>query len=617
MTSPSTSASPAASTGAEGNAISLRAPVLLIAGIGGALLILILVLASHMLNEREIAQSQTSIESFVDVRIEILERGLTDFVQWENTAFERVIEQRNLAWADRALGDHFTRYYDASLVLVFNTAGEILYGWEGDRRIETFDIARFGPGLASMTRALQNREERTLASMLPLAGESVHLVGMAAVTRDGFADADGPQAFLLVSRRADSAIITQRASDRGLQNLTVVAEETALRDDSYALRDLTGNIVGWYTWDLDLPGRDLLGRILPLVLACELGILILLAVFLRRAATATQRLTASREEITRQREEIAAREETLSALLRYAGDGVLTLDEAGRITSANIAAGLIFGAEPATLENRLLSELLQEPQGLRWLDLAGDTRGDSGVYRCPVLRADGRADEVELRLSRVPRNGGMILLALVRDVAEQRRAEEALNLLSSAMIVVAPDGRVLLTNRSAEALLARSDSLAVRDGRLIAPFDTAAVESALAAAVRPGAKPIVLKLRRSGAMTPMTALVTPLDEGNASKPTRNCVVFLRDPDVRMSVSEPLLREMYALTPAEARVVASLVSGRSLQEVAVELEISLNTVRNHLKQAYRKTHTSRQSELVTLVLSGPAFRTETPGAPAAA
>jgi PAS domain S-box-containing protein len=610
------SAAPAFASGAI---VSLRTPVLLIAGIGGALLVLILVLASQMLNQREIERSQTSIQSFIEVRLEIIRRGLIDFVQWENGGAAALIEQRDPAWADRALGDHFSRYYDATTVLVFTADGEILYGWENDRRIDRFEIDRFGPSFQSMLRAVQNREERTLVSMLALAGEGVHLVGLAAVTRDGFADADGPEAFLVVSRRADSALISQRAEDRGLRNLTVVAEESALRDDSYPLRDLGGAIVGWYTWDLDLPGRDLLRRVLPLVLACELGVLILLAVFLRRAATATAHLAAGREEIARQREEIAAREETLRAILRYAGDGVLTLDEAGRITSANIAAGLIFGAETAALENRLLSELLQEPQGLRWLDLASEgAAADSGVYRCPLLRADGRADEVELRLSRIPRNGGSVVLALVRDVAEQRRAEETLNLLSSAMIVVAPDGRVLLTNRSAEALLARSDSLSVRNGKLVAPLDASAVELALAAAVRPGAKPIVLKLRRSGAMTPMTALVTPLDdEGDRSRPIRNCVVFLRDPDVRMSVSEPLLRDMYGLTPAEARVVASLVSGRSLQEVAVELEISLNTVRNHLKQAYRKTHTSRQSELVTLVLSGPAFRTEMPGAPEAA
>ena len=226
-------------------------------------------------------------------------------------------------------------------------------------------------------------------------------------------------------------------------------------------------------------------------------------------------------------------------------------------------------------------------------------------------------DDVELRLSRVPNRGGTLILALVRDVGEQRRAEETLNLLTSAMIVVSPEGRVLFSNRSAEALLARCGSLAIENGKLTAPYDSEAVYAALAAACRPGAKPSVLRLRRAGAMTPLTALVTPLDEGGQGKPSRNCVVFLRDPDVRMSVSEPLLRDMYGLTPAEARVVASLVSGRSLQEVALELEISLNTVRNHLKQAYRKTHTGRQSELVSLVLSGPAFSADLPGSPQAA
>jgi PAS domain S-box-containing protein len=593
----------------------LRAPVLLIAGIGGALLLLILVLASQMLNEGKIKQSQISMRSFIEVRQDVLRRGLSDFMQWGEATAAALLAGADPAMADRALGQHFSRHYDAARVIVFRDDGAILYAWENGRRTASFDLARFGPSLPAMIARVDPAAPAPVVSMAALAGEGPIFLGVAPIAA-GAEGGAGAKTWLLVCRRADSATIAQLAEDRGLKRLAVVEDRAALADDSQPLVDIEGRTIGWYTWELDLPGRDLLRRALPLVLACELGILILLAVFLRRASAAAAHLAANREEILRQREEVTAREETLRAILRHAGDGVLTLDETGRVISANIAAGVIFGAEPAALEGRALADLLQEPQGLRWLDLAGEDSGDSGIYRCPILRADGRADEVEVRLSRVPRAGGGLVLALVRDVAEQRRAEETLNLLSSAMIVVAGDGRVLLTNRSAEAMLARSDSLAVRDGRLVAPFDAAAVETALAAAVRPGAKPIVLKLRRSGAMTPLSALVTPLEEGGDNRPSRTCVVFLRDPDIRMSVSEPLLREMYGLTPAEARVVASLVSGRSLQEVAVELEISLNTVRNHLKQAYRKTHTSRQSELVSLVLSGPAFRTEMPGAAAA-
>ena len=60
---------------------------------------------------------------------------------------------------------------------------------------------------------------------------------------------------------------------------------------------------------------------------------------------------------------------------------------------------------------------------------------------------------------------------------------------------------------------------------------------------------------------------------------------------------------------EARVVVELVKGKRPQEVADELKVSLNTVRNQLKQIFSKTNTGRQSELISLVLSSAAFVSE--------
>ena len=44
-------------------------------------------------------------------------------------------------------------------------------------------------------------------------------------------------------------------------------------------------------------------------------------------------------------------------------------------------------------------------------------------------------------------------------------------------------------------------------------------------------------------------------------------------------------------------------------MADDLNVSLNTVRNQLKQIFSKTNTGRQSELISLVLSSAAFVSE--------
>ena len=63
----------------------------------------------------------------------------------------------------------------------------------------------------------------------------------------------------------------------------------------------------------------------------------------------------------------------------------------------------------------------------------------------------------------------------------------------------------------------------------------------------------------------------------------------------------VLRELFAFTPAEARVSAKLVLGQNAEEIAAESKTSVETVRTHIKRIFSKTATSRQSELVSLIL----------------
>ena len=50
-------------------------------------------------------------------------------------------------------------------------------------------------------------------------------------------------------------------------------------------------------------------------------------------------------------------------------------------------------------------------------------------------------------------------------------------------------------------------------------------------------------------------------------------------------------------------ILSTAASHSLEEVADKRGVSLNTARSHLKHAFAKTETSRQSELVRLIFSG--------------
>ena len=78
------------------------------------------------------------------------------------------------------------------------------------------------------------------------------------------------------------------------------------------------------------------------------------------------------------------------------------------------------------------------------------------------------------------------------------------------------------------------------------------------------------------------------------------VLLLIDLDVTPLPTTSCLEKMFGLTPAEARLTLLLVGGKTLNEVAEKLHLSVATVRTQLKAVFEKTHTHRQAELVVLV-----------------
>jgi DNA-binding CsgD family transcriptional regulator len=64
--------------------------------------------------------------------------------------------------------------------------------------------------------------------------------------------------------------------------------------------------------------------------------------------------------------------------------------------------------------------------------------------------------------------------------------------------------------------------------------------------------------------------------------------------------ENLIRQRFALAPAQARLVMLLMQGRSVKEAAETLGITEGSARQYLKLVFRKTGARRQSDLVRVV-----------------
>ena len=89
----------------------------------------------------------------------------------------------------------------------------------------------------------------------------------------------------------------------------------------------------------------------------------------------------------------------------------------------------------------------------------------------------------------------------------------------------------------------------------------------------------------------------------AGKP---CALIRIDEPVRKISSEKLI-EALGLSAAEARLVSTLCEGGTLTNAADRIGVSLNTAKSQLASAFSKTNTTRQSELLALVVALPKKR----------
>ncbi|HLI91644.1 MAG TPA: PAS domain S-box protein [Ktedonobacteraceae bacterium] len=162
----------------------------------------------------------------------------------------------------------------------------------------------------------------------------------------------------------------------------------------------------------------------------------------------------------------------LDQLLALSPDALIVVDEAGIIVAANDQAATCFGYRREELVQMPLESLL--PARFRELHVvhrqhyarSPRTRPMGQGLQLVALRKDGTEFPVDISLRPVMLDGALHIIAAIRDVTEQRRAEaerlqrleqirlqaELINLAPDAIIVRDSIDRVLFWNRGAEDL---------------------------------------------------------------------------------------------------------------------------------------------------------------------
>ena len=79
-------------------------------------------------------------------------------------------------------------------------------------------------------------------------------------------------------------------------------------------------------------------------------------------------------------------------------------------------------------------------------------------------------------------------------------------------------------------------------------------------------------------------------------------LLIPEGEVGRQRSRHLLRDLYRLTEREADVAADLLQGLSVNDIARHRGLSVHTVRTRLKRLLEKTRTTRQPELLSLLVA---------------
>jgi DNA-binding CsgD family transcriptional regulator len=249
------------------------------------------------------------------------------------------------------------------------------------------------------------------------------------------------------------------------------------------------------------------------------------------------------------------------------------------------------------------------PLGFRWF--TGTTlakAGDTSILISVERRARDEpfsSRELSSFSRALPHLRQAAKLALHLGLTRAEGTLDGLDLLSCGGVLLDWLGRTIRLNREAERHVGYG--LAVVHNHVQASHRdaNAALQTLIASVLQVGPThqrralgPVVVPRPRG---RPLIVHAAPLQGSSQDIFGRaKAVLMIVDPDEHQEPVEPILRQAFGLTLAEARLASGLAAGRDLSEIAHSHGIETGTARTQLKAIFAKTGAHRQGELVALL-----------------
>lgn len=185
--------------------------------------------------------------------------------------------------------------------------------------------------------------------------------------------------------------------------------------------------------------------------------------------------------------------------------------------------------------------------------------------------------------------------------------EQGLAQLGQAMLIVSGRAEVLFASMAAEQLLANQNGLKVVDNHLLAELtpDNVRLQKAIVSVISSKnlqQNTISLYIHRKQQPKPYHLSVSRMTRQiNERRDGYSALILIKDLNLNYDHWSGRLKEEFHLSPREIECVVLLTERRDVLEIAEVMEVCVETVRQYVKNAFKKMDVQKQHELVSLAL----------------